>query len=91
MGTVWKYKTGGIHFKSKHPATFPDQIPYNFIKAFTQEGDHVIDPMVGSGSSAVAASALNRRFTGIDISEEYCEMARNRVEKGLISFTKYNG
>lgn len=80
-GTIWDYANGGDKNKVKrlHPATFPDKIPYDFIQVFTKEGDLVLDPMNGSGSTCIAAKILNRNYIGIDISEEYCEIAKNRI------------
>lgn len=82
-GTIWDYANGGDknRVKRQHPAPFPDKIPFDLIKCFTQEGDIVLDPMVGSGSSCVAANLLNRNYIGIDISDEYCDIARLRIEK----------
>lgn len=81
-GTIWDYSNGGdkIHMKREHPATFPDKIPYDFIQVFTEEGNTVLDPMVGSGSTAIAAHILKRHYVGIDISEKYCAIARNRIK-----------
>jgi len=81
-GTIWDYANGGDKNKVKrlHPATFPDKIPYDFIQVFTKEGDIVLDPMNGSGSTCIAAKILGRKYVGIDISEEYCEIAKNRIE-----------
>ena len=81
IGTVWETKRDGsaIKIKRRHPAPYPDGLPGNVIKAFTCEGDIVLDPMVGSGSTTAAANLLNRRWVGIDISEEYCELARGRT------------
>lgn len=80
-GTIWNYANGGdkVAMKRQHPAAFPDKIPYDFIRVFTREGDVVLDPMVGSGSTAIAAHFLGRRYVGIDISAEYCELARARI------------
>ena len=82
-GTIFDYANGGdkVHLKRGHPATFPDKLPYDFIRVFTEEGDVVLDPMVGSGSTAVVASLLSRRYVGIDISMEYCELARRRIKE----------
>lgn len=80
-GTIWDYSNGGDKnkIKRKHPATFPDRIPYDFIQAFCPEDGVVFDPMVGSGSSCVAASILNRNYLGFDISEEYVEISKKRI------------
>lgn len=81
-GTIWDYSNGGDKNKVKrqHPATFPDKIPYDFIQVFTKEGDVVLDPMCGSGSTCLAAKILNRNYIGIDISHEYCEISKQRIE-----------
>jgi len=89
-GTIWDYSNGGDKNKIKrqHPATFPDKIPYDFIQVFTDKDAIILDPMVGSGSTCIAAKKLNRSYVGIDISEEYCEIANNRLknnETSLIS------
>ena len=64
-----------------HSAVFPQTLPTWFIRLFTQEQDIVLDPFIGSGTTAVAAHQLGRQFIGIDISEEYCQIARNRLNK----------
>ena len=80
-GTVWDYMMAGDKnpLKRKHPAVFPDKIPYDFIQCFCPENGVVLDPFVGSGSTAVMAKKLGRNFIGIDISEEYCELSRQRL------------
>lgn len=80
-GTVWEYLTAGdgSRLKHKHPATFPNKLPYDFIQTFTPENAVVLDPFVGSGTTLVAAANLERDYIGIDISEEYCEIARQRL------------
>lgn len=81
-GTIWNYANGGDknRVKRNHPATFPDKIPYDFIQVFTKPGDLILDPMCGSGSTCVAAKVLDRRYIGIDISEEYCGISRQRID-----------
>lgn len=66
-----------------HSAAFPQSLPTWFIRLFTQAQDIVLDPFVGSGTTVIAAHQLNRQFIGIDISEEYCWVARNRLSKNL--------
>lgn len=80
-GTIWNYLMAGDKdsLKRKHPAPFPDQIPIDFIRCFCPEDGIVLDPFIGSGSSAVAAKKSGRKFIGFDISPEYCEIARKRL------------
>jgi site-specific DNA-methyltransferase (adenine-specific) len=62
-----------------HSATFPVDLPAWFIKLFTQAGDVVLDPFVGSGTTTLAAAQLSRFYVGIDISKDYVDEARQRV------------
>lgn len=82
-GTVWDYMMAGDKnpLKRKHPAVFPDKIPYDCIQCFCPENGIVLDPFVGSGSTAVMAKKLNRNYIGIDISQEYCDLANLRIAK----------
>lgn len=68
---------------SKHPAVYPLYITEELIKLLSRPNDIVLDPFVGSGTTAVAAKKLNRRYIGIDINKEYCEYARKRLEKAI--------
>jgi len=81
-GTIWDYLMAGDKnpLKSEHPATFPNQIPIDFIQCFCPPKGIVLDPFMGSGTTAVAAVQLDRRFIGFDISEEYCKLANKRLE-----------
>ncbi|MBE2256607.1 MAG: site-specific DNA-methyltransferase [Ignavibacteria bacterium] len=85
-GTIWDYLMAGDKnpLKRKHPAVFPDKIPYDFIQCFCPENGIVLDPFVGSGSTLVMAKKLNRKFIGIDVEIEYCNLARERLEKEFI-------
>lgn len=89
-GTIWDYSNGGDKNKIKrnHPATFPDKLPYDFIQVFSKKGDNILDPMVGSGSTCLAAKLLERNYVGIDISKEYCDISRNRLENDETSLPK---
>jgi len=62
-----------------HSAAFPIDLPAWFIKLFTQPGDVVLDPFMGSGTTAVAAQDLGRDFVGVEIKEDYCEIAQERL------------
>jgi site-specific DNA-methyltransferase (adenine-specific)/modification methylase len=66
--------------ESIHNATFPLWLPEFFISSFSNEGDIVLDPFMGSGTTAVACKRLNRKFIGFDIQKEYVEYAMNRVK-----------
>lgn len=63
----------------KHPASYPVSLCEKLIRTFSKEGDSILDPFNGVGSSLVAAHNLDRPATGIDLSEEFCEIAKNRV------------
>ena len=64
---------------NSHPAPFPIDIPKIFIKACSDEGDIVLDPFMGSGTTAVAAQNLNRNFLGSELNQEYINMANQRL------------
>ena len=65
----------------KHPARFPERLVEFFIKAGSNEGDCVLDPFIGSGTTAVVAEKLNRKWIGIELSSEYVELANLRIEE----------
>lgn len=78
------YPTNVLHLATEcgnknHSAAFPRALPEWFIRLFTDEGDWVLDPFVGSGTTLEAAKSLGRNSVGIDILPEYCEMAREAV------------
>jgi len=82
---IWEYPTGGgisarDEIAFQHPAIFPEQLAADHIISWSNPGDIVLDPMCGSGTTCKMALKLGRRFMGIDIAEEYCEIARKRVE-----------
>jgi DNA modification methylase len=62
-----------------HPSPFPISLPTFFIKLLSSERDVVLDPFLGSGTTALAARMLGRRFVGIEQSEEFVETARKRL------------
>lgn len=81
-GTIWEYMTAGdgSRLKHQHPATFPNQLPYDFIQCFCPPNGVILDPFVGSGTTTVAAKNLGRSYIGIDIAPEYCAIAKKRIE-----------
>ena len=84
VGRKLAYPTNVLHMATEcsnrgHSAAFPEQLPEWFIRLFTTEGDVVLDPFVGSGSTLAAAEKLGRCAVGIDVSGEYCTIARERL------------
>ena len=75
--SVWTVTTKG--YSEAHFATFPPEIPETCIKAGTKEGDTVLDPFSGAGTTGLVATRLGRNFIGIELNPDYCEMARNRI------------
>ena len=78
------YPTNVIHMATecsnrRHSAVFPVSLPTWFIKLFTDSSSIVLDPFIGSGTTAMAAKQLGRKYVGIDINEEYCQIARQRL------------
>ena len=86
---VWYVKVGGGHVAAekiahKHPAIFPESLAGDLITSFSNPGDLVYDPFVGSGTSAKMAKILNRNYIGSDISQEYIDIAKERINGILI-------
>ncbi len=82
-GNIWEYVVGKKQEDQEakgHPAPFPCELVRDHIKSWTNIGDTVFDPMVGSGTTARVAYEMGRNYVGIDISPEYCEMARDRIK-----------
>ncbi|MGI9667417.1 MAG: DNA-methyltransferase [Acidimicrobiia bacterium] len=65
-----------------HPAPFPVELPRRLIELYTFEGDLILDPFLGSGSTAVAAVETGRHYVGYDLSEDYLELAERRIHEG---------
>jgi DNA modification methylase len=85
VGKDMVYPTNVLHLATEcsnknHSAAFPIELPSWFIKLFTQEGDIVLDPFIGSGTTAMAAKQLNRQFIGIEIRPDYCKLAESYLE-----------
>jgi len=79
------YPTNVLHLATEcnnknHSAAFPEGLPEWFIKLFTKEGDIVLDPFMGSGTTNLVANRMKRNSIGIEIVPEYYEMVRSRIE-----------
>ena len=82
---IWTYAVGlGGTTRDKiafqHPAVFPEKLAADHILSWTNPGDVVLDPMCGSGTTCKMAKAHGRRYIGIDISQEYIDIARQRLD-----------
>jgi site-specific DNA-methyltransferase (adenine-specific) len=67
----------------KHSAVFPKELPSWFIKLFTQPGDIVLDPFLGSGTTSIAAISLDRNSVGIEIKEDYYNLAIENITQEI--------
>ncbi len=79
------YPTNVLHFATvcnnkNHSAAFPEQLPEWFIKLFTKEGDTVLDPFMGSGTTIFVANRMKRNSIGIDIVPEYVDMVKKQFQ-----------
>ncbi len=100
IGRDMVYPTNVLHLATEcsnrdHSAAFPIELPSWFIRLFTEEGDVVLDPFVGSGTTAVAAKKLNRKYIGIEMKPEYVKLSQAELEfpvqPELSSINKVNG
>lgn len=78
---VWQFTYSGKDIRNKelHPATFPVSLAKRVIELFSHEGELVLDPFVGSGTSLVAAQELNRNAVGFDLQEKYINLCEERL------------
>jgi site-specific DNA-methyltransferase (adenine-specific) len=86
IGRDLAYPTNVLHLATEcgnksHSAAFPEDLPAWFIKLFTKKNDLVLDPFLGSGTTVVAAARLLRKFVGIEIQVNYCQLAREQMAK----------
>lgn len=89
VGRELVYPSNVIHMATEcsnrdHAASFPIGLPTWFIKLFTDEGDTVLDPFLGSGTTAVAAIGLNRHYVGIELSRDYYAIAEAAVAEARV-------
>lgn len=80
---IWEfsYEKRDIRDKNIHPAVFPIELPAKCIKLFTHEGELVLDPFVGIGTTLLAAQDLNRNAVGFDLKEEYIKITKSRLSQ----------
>lgn len=85
---LWYYAVGGGNIGDaichNHPAPFPEALARDHILSWSNEGDIVLDPFSGSGTTAKMAKHNGRRFIGIEVNPEYVEISRKRLEQGVL-------
>jgi len=86
LGKKYVYPTNVLHLATEcanrgHSASFPTSLPIWFITLFTEEGDLVLDPFIGAGTTALACIKLNRHYVGIEMMEKYCNLVIKAIEK----------
>ena len=86
VGDIWEFTQ---EMNNKHPAPFPVSLIERIISSTSAE--IVLDPFMGSGTTAIAAKKLNRSFVGIEIAPEYCEMSRERLQEFYGSSSRDSG
>ena len=90
---VWDYLVGKGHSTKdeiafKHPAMYPEKLAYDHISSWSNEGEIVLDPFMGSGTTAKMARSLHRQYIGFEISEEYCKIIETRLNTTMTLFDK---
>jgi DNA modification methylase len=84
-GNIFTYEVGSrITGHIEHPGMFPEALARDHILSWSNEGDIVLDPFGGSGTTAKQARELGRRFISIDVNPDYCEIARKRLAQSLL-------
>lgn len=82
---IWHYRVGGGQSSTdkiayKHPAIFPEKLAEDLLLSWTNEGDLVLDPFAGSGTTLKMAKKNNRNYLGLEISNEYCKIIEERLK-----------
>ncbi len=80
--SVWEFGPQSAK-RAKHPAPFPVELPRRLIQLYTFSGEVVLDPFMGSGASAIASATHGRRYVGYEVSEDYAEIARERIAEAV--------
>jgi DNA modification methylase len=83
---VWSVATSKGNEVSGHPAQFPEALARDHILSWSNEGDIVLDPFNGSGTTTKMAQLMGRRGIGIEVNEEYCEIGVNRLRQRVLAF-----
>ena len=90
---IWKYGVGKGQSASddiafNHPAIFPEQLAHDHIFSWSDQGDLVYDPFLGSGTTIIMSEKIKRNWIGSEISKEYCEIAKKRLKNFRVNLSK---
>jgi site-specific DNA-methyltransferase (adenine-specific) len=84
-GNIWAYRTGSTQTgKINHPAMFPEQLANDHIISWSNPGDTILDPFLGSGTTGKMAKLNGRSFIGIEKDPEYYQIAKNRISNAVV-------
>lgn len=90
-GNIFEYAVGKLANEGiEHPAMFPKQLVIDQINTWTNKGDLVLDPFMGSGTTACAAREREREWIGFEISQKYCEIANERLQNQVIQTSLFD-
>lgn len=95
-GNIWHYNTGYNHtsndsYAFEHPAIFPESLANDHILSWSNEGDTILDPFLGSGTTAKMAIRNNRKFIGFEKVEKYFKIAEKRILEEIDKTALFNG
>ena len=80
LTNIWDCSSVHKNEKTKHPAQFPEQLAQDHVLTWSNEEDTILDPFMGSGTTAKMAQLNNRKWIGFEMSEEYCDIIKQRLE-----------
>jgi site-specific DNA-methyltransferase (adenine-specific) len=94
-GNIWFFATGYGHSTQyqeayRHPAILPEALAKDCVISWSNRGDIVLDPFMGSGTTAVVAAQLGRQWIGFEINSEYVTLARERIARGTAQLCLFN-
>lgn len=86
MQDIWRMGRGGNGSVEGHSATFPESLVGKALEGWSKEGDTILDPFNGTGTTTKVAKQFNRNYIGIEISPKYCKIAEDRLKQQVLGF-----
>ena len=83
--SILRISGASMRSERQHPTQKPVELMEYLIRTYSNENELILDPFLGSGTTAVACKKLNRCFIGIEISPEYCAIAKQRLKQGVLN------